>query len=137
MIHENLYDSEDLSKVHLSNYLQSLVDYMNSSHAPAIELVVESEELQLGVDKTMPFALIAYELLAHCLRQLQGDAKSKICLHLASDQNNASLSFRSDPPSQSNESSLGVDLASSLVSQIQGTLESKSESHDFRVVFAI
>lgn len=71
LIHEKLYQSEDLARVDFSEYISNLAAYLFRSyevHAGAVRLSVEAEDVLLGVDTAIPCGLIINELVSNSLK---------------------------------------------------------------------
>lgn len=71
LIHEKLYQSDDLARVDFSEYIRNLAAYLFRSyevHAGAVALNVEAEDVLLGVDTAIPCGLIINELVSNSLK---------------------------------------------------------------------
>ncbi len=71
LIHEKLYETDDLGRVEFAGYLRRLTEQVGLSHGAArrgIALTVEAEEVSLSVDTALPCGLILNELLTNALR---------------------------------------------------------------------
>lgn len=71
LIHEKLYQSDDLARVDFSEYIRNLAAYLFRSyevHAGAVCLNVEAEDVLLGVDTAIPCGLIINELVSNSLK---------------------------------------------------------------------
>lgn len=71
LIHEKLYQSEDLARVDFSEYISNLAAYLFRSYevnAGAVRLSVEAEDVLLGVDTAIPCGLIINELVSNSLK---------------------------------------------------------------------
>jgi two-component system, sensor histidine kinase PdtaS len=71
LIHEKLYQSDDLARVDFSEYMRNLAAYLFRSyevHAGAVRLNVEAEDVLLGVDTAIPCGLIINELVSNSLK---------------------------------------------------------------------
>jgi PAS domain S-box-containing protein len=71
LIHEKLYQSEDLARIDFAGYIKSLVRGLFSAYrveAGRIALRTEVENIRLGVDYAMPCGLIINELLSNSLK---------------------------------------------------------------------
>jgi len=87
LIHENLYQSQDLARINFREYLNTLVIGLFRSYQALsgnVELKLEVEEISLGVDSAIPCGLIINELVSNSLKYAfpngQG-GKIKITLH--------------------------------------------------------
>ena len=91
------------------------------------------EEVFLGIDKAIPFGLILNELITNCLKHaFPAGRQGEIYVGLNSDGHRLTLTVRDNgigmPEDMdiSNPSSMGLMLVQSLVKQLKGTLEVKS-----------
>jgi PAS domain S-box-containing protein len=70
IIHEMLYEAEDVSRVNLSDYIARLVTILyrtyNVNHKK-VALKMEMESISLGIDQATPCALVINELLSNTL----------------------------------------------------------------------
>ncbi|MEM7375392.1 MAG: histidine kinase dimerization/phosphoacceptor domain -containing protein [Bacteroidota bacterium] len=71
MIHQKLYQRENLSGVEMKDYLttlgKSLIDTLGDRET-SIQLIVDMPELELDVDTAVPLGLIANELITNSLK---------------------------------------------------------------------
>ena len=69
LVHELLYRSEEPARINLAEYLRQLCDSLARAGGPsAVRVNVEAEDWTLDVDRAMPLALIASELVSNALR---------------------------------------------------------------------
>jgi two-component sensor histidine kinase len=71
LIHERLYQTEDLARIDFSRYTRDLAEHLLHSYsieAGAIILQVEADDMALGVDVAVPCGLILNELLSNSLK---------------------------------------------------------------------
>jgi len=71
LIHETLYESEDLARVDFLRYLDALIQGLASAFSPssrALEAAVVGESFELPIDRALPLGLIANELLTNSLK---------------------------------------------------------------------
>lgn len=69
LVHELLYRSPEPSRIDLADYLRQLCDSLLRSTGPsAIRLTVTAEPWVVDVDRAMPLAMIASELVSNALR---------------------------------------------------------------------
>ncbi len=71
LVHQKLYQSHDLSRIPIQDYIQELSQLIMQSYAVTdqdISLVVESEPLSLLLDTAIPCGLILNELLSNALK---------------------------------------------------------------------
>lgn len=135
LVHERLYQSDDLSRVDLRAYLTQLVNQLVQAYATRrVQTVVEVEDLHLAIDTAVPCGLITNELVANAVRHAfaqTDEPRVQVTLHalklgdkpgveLAVIDNGCGLPEGFDP---SRTTSLGFHLVSALgVNQLGGTL---------------
>ncbi|GAB6055392.1 PAS domain S-box protein [Methanobacterium alkalithermotolerans] len=146
LIHEKLYRSSNLARINFSNYVESLVEGLISSYSKIpgqINVIIDIEDISLNIETAMPCGLIINELVSNSIKhgfkdQLSGEIKIKIqqekgiCTILISDNGSG---FPEDIDFK-NTNSLGMQLVTSLVSQIDGEIElSTHKGTCFRIIF--
>ncbi len=147
LVHEKLYQSENLSTIGFDNYLESLAVHLFHSYeteAAGIELVTEMDRILLDVQTAIPCGLLVNELLSNALKHaFPGGRKGRIEIGLHRlDDGRISLRIKDDgiglPPALDveNTKTLGLQIVSSLISQLDGTLEiSREGGTEFRILF--
>ncbi|NWF51299.1 MAG: PAS domain S-box protein [Ignavibacteriaceae bacterium] len=71
LIHEKLYQSQNLSVIDMGDYLKILVDYLEELHAGQnifVETTVESDNTSLSIDKAIPCGMIVGELVSNAFK---------------------------------------------------------------------
>ena len=134
MVHEELYRSEDLTRIDFSTYIHNLIDhlfesYNVDSHRIAIDIQVNNAFLD--IDTAIPLGLIINELVTNSLKHaFLADARGTIHISLnVPDEENFRLvigddgrGFPGDVDLQ-HSPSLGLKLVDSLASQLKATFE--------------
>ncbi len=134
MVHEMLYDSDNLSHIPYKDYVQRLLDQMVkilTSPAQKISLQLKIDEIFFQIDTAIPLGLILNELTANALKHAFVDRlEGCIRVELAKEiQGGYCLIFSDDGPGLPAElnlpksPSLGLRLIHNLVKQLQGKLE--------------
>lgn len=156
LIHEKLYQSDDLGKINLKEYVQSLSYNLLRSYEVAqgdIQLVVESDEIALETDTAVSCGLIINELVSNSLKyafpsslpsvgagglhssaQEPSDKKASIMIEARKTSADQFCIYYRDngiglPESIdiSNTDTLGLQLVSSLTEQLSGVLKVVSQ----------
>jgi PAS domain S-box-containing protein len=130
LIHEQLYQSQDYSRVPFSAYARSLAAniFAATGISPtAVSLQLDMEDMALGVDKAIPCGLILNELITNALKHaFPRPRQGQVRVQLRKDGNSAALSVGDNGvgmPEQFNlkdSSSLGLSLVYTLVEQLDG-----------------
>jgi two-component sensor histidine kinase len=147
LVHESLYKSTDLSKIEFSAYLKSLASnllHFNSVDVRRIRLETELEKAYLDIQTAIPAGLIANELLSNAMKHaFPGSRSGTIALAFRPlPEGGYLLSIKDDgigfPKNidYRKTDSLGLQIVSSLIDQVDGRLEIHRENGtEFRVVF--
>lgn len=154
LIHEKIYQSENLSEIDFSEYLRLLTGNLFTSHGLTtgrITVVFKLTSINLNIDKAFPLALIVNELVTNSLKHAFPGGKSgeiRIELHEVGDKGSASRAPMYELVVADNgigltagfnlqsQKSLGMYLISILVKQLQATLAIESvQGAEFRIRF--
>ena len=146
LIHERLYGTENLLRIDFGDYVRSLADEIFSAYNVdhgSILFSLDCTNLELGVDKAVPLALITNELLSNSIKHAFPDNRAgKICLDIARQQEKIQFWFRDDgvgisqPMGTVDSRKFGLHMIEILTKQIQGEKQSTTTSGvDIRIVF--
>jgi len=142
IIHEDLYMSDDLSRINFGNYLKKLTNNLLQiyPHKQNINLRFNVSDILLGIDTAIPCGLIVNELLSNSLKYAfpeNCEQKIKECEIFVefTTRNNKYFLVVGDNgiglPSDVDEiktKTLGLLLVEILVSQIKGTIQLKGKT---------
>jgi two-component sensor histidine kinase len=133
MVHELLYQGEDVATVNLGEYLEKLLRNVFYSLSPQpVNLDVEAEELRLDSKKIVPLGLIITEMATNAVKHgFEGNGERLFQLkghwNTAEAQYELSISNsgRPFPEGQSIKRSggMGMELIDTLVKQLGGSME--------------
>jgi two-component sensor histidine kinase len=138
LLHEILYQSEDLAMVDFPKYVLRTVDYLFRSSGVndrQIRLHTELDQLALDLDDALPFGLLISEVVSNSLKHAFPQGRSgavSVLLRRRSDTV-ISLVLSDDGIGLPREldwttsRSLGLRLVRALAQQLRGTLEIRSE----------
>lgn len=147
LLHEKLYQSRDLSRIELGEYLGALAqDILRTYHRPSqeIRLRLEAEPAWLNQDTVMPCGLVVNELVTNSCKYAfpegrQGEIRVSVqqgsdhTLVLRVGDNGVGLPPELDPRKTT---TLGLQLVDDMVSQLKGSWEVESgDGTVFRIVF--
>ena len=145
MIHEKLYQSHNLSRLNIGEYLTNLVNDILSSYSGVSSRVTKNvhvDDIYLNIDTALPMGLIVNELVSNCIKHAFPDGKGNINVSLVSDKDEYILDVSDNgigleedvDPFDSN--SLGLKLVNSLSIQLEGKLEVKRDGPtSFKLTF--
>ncbi|MBI5651882.1 MAG: GAF domain-containing protein [Chloroflexi bacterium] len=148
LVHERLYRAEDLARVDLGEYARGLSANILRSYGATTEriaLAANADSVLVGIDIAISCGLILNELIANAVKhafpgerrgtlrvELRADAASQVRLIVADDGIGfpADLDFR-------NTTSLGLQLVTTLVNQLNGRIElTREHGTQFTVIFS-
>ncbi len=133
LIHEKLYQSQDLTSIDFGGYIRNLAVHLFRSHqvnAQAVTLSLDIDPINLDIDRAMPCGLIINELVANSLQYAFPDGgRGEIQLAFHEDAHRQITLQVGDTGAGLPENldfrqagSLGFQLLNSLTEQIQGTI---------------
>jgi PAS domain S-box-containing protein len=139
LLHETLYESEDLSQVNFPEYVAQLAQHLFRSYGVGgnrIRLRAEVEGLRLNMDMAVPCGLIINELVSNSLKYAFSDGRSgEICIEFHRDSNNQGTLLVADNGTglpagldPATVRSLGLRLVRTLSEQLGVALEIRSEN---------
>ncbi len=133
LVHEMLYQSDDLSKIELKEYIVTLCTSVYRSYAlpdSEIEFIYSIEKkAHFDIDKMIPIGLILNEAISNSLKHAFPKKKGKISVDLRSIKEKYTLSVSDDGSGfkkdfdPEKDSHLGIQLIYMLTEQLGGKLE--------------
>jgi len=133
LIHQDLYQREDLTSVNIKEYFFKLIEGLFDSyniHQDTISLELDIDDLNLDVDTVVPIGLIVNELVSNSLKYaFQETETGKIRVSLKEKNNQLRLSVIDNGKGISEEikvglgQSLGYKLIQALTDQLDGTYD--------------
>lgn len=147
LIHQKLYQNEDLSVIEMQGYIESLINSVQSVFKKGghnINITIDAEGVELDIDRAIPFGLILNELVSNSFKYAfpNSDDDGKIYIHLRkiADQpgffeytdNGVGMSEEADDRAKS---SMGIRLMNRLVNQLQSNLNIDKTAEGVRFWF--
>ena len=133
MIHEKLYESQDLSHIPFKDYVNRLLLELFDSYAQdpsRIKLLLEIGEVYYNIETAIPLGLILNELVSNVFKYaFPGMMQGQLTIKLEKMDGINILTVADDGlgiPEEidfKNTSTLGLELVNSLVNQIDGEIE--------------
>ncbi|MGZ7044289.1 MAG: PAS domain S-box protein [Methanobacterium sp.] len=146
LIHEKLYQSDDLVQIDFKEYLQSLVNMLVQffkKKLTHIELTVNCDNIYLDIDTAISLGLIVNELLSNCFKHAFREGESgnvSIELHSVEDEYQLvvadnGIGFPENLDFHKTDS-LGLQIVQTLTIQLKGVLElDRSTGTKINIIF--
>lgn len=141
MIHEELYQSENLGKIQYSIYIEKLLNQLFQVYgkAESIRLITNLESLDISVNRAIPIGLILNELVSNSLKYAFPEnlsVKDTPELKISLSKKNESLELKIEDNGigmplgfdLDDSTSLGLKLVNILVRQLKGKIDFSSDS---------
>jgi PAS domain S-box-containing protein len=152
LIHEKLYQSNDLANINFKDYVKSLANSLVQTYCKnrsTVGLDININDVFLSIDKAIPCGLIINELLTNSLKyafpninngkinielkSFKGTGKSKDSYHLCVSDNGIGIPADFD---YNKTNSLGIKLVNNLTNQLDGVLEIENGNGTlFKIMF--
>lgn len=144
LVHEKLYQSDDLSHINFFDYVKNMVRGLFYSYnaGEQVKLVLDVDEVQLNIETAVPCGLIISELVSNSLKYAfpTGIGEIQISLQKLEDEYELTIGdngvgFPEELDYQKTES-LGLQLVNTLVNQVEGEIElDRSKGTEFKIRF--
>ena len=134
LIHQKLYQNDDLSVIEMQGYIESLINSIQSVYKKGghnINITIDAEGVELDIDRAIPFGLILNELVSNSFKYAfpQDDSNGKIYIHLRKiagqegffEYTDNGIGLPEDSEERAN-SSMGIRLMNRLANQLQTSL---------------
>jgi two-component sensor histidine kinase/CheY-like chemotaxis protein len=131
LVHESLYESEELDRVDYGEYLRRLVNYLFRSYSREdVTYELDASRVHLDISMAVPCGLIVNELVSNCLKHAFPEGRGgKVNISIESgDNGTVTLKVRDtgiglpDDHDIDNPASLGLQLVNDLVLQIGASM---------------
>jgi two-component sensor histidine kinase len=131
LAHDQLAPRQEGQIVRLSYYIRALCSAIRQQ-VEEIEIDVECDELELGIDRALPVGLILNETAMNSIKHAFGTKGGKISVSLVGGigygEARLTVSDNGRGMQNSNENGSGLRLIASLARQIGGTVDQESSS---------
>ncbi|MGB5554518.1 MAG: sensor histidine kinase [Flavobacteriaceae bacterium] len=147
LIHQKLYQNDDLSVIEMQGYIESLINSVQSVYKKGghnINITIDAEGVELDIDRAIPFGLILNELVSNSFKYAfpVDDENGKIYIHLRKIGNKEGFFEYTDNgvglPEDTDEranSSMGIRLMNRLANQLQTKLNVDNTTEGVRFWF--
>jgi PAS domain S-box-containing protein len=149
LVHERLYQSNDLAKVDFLDYINVLIPHLLRSQAvdpDRIDLAIDADQVFLDIESAIPCGLIIGELLSNSLKHAFPDGRrGRIDVSLKPKEDGRLLLCVSDDgmgmdpeTDPENAETLGLQLVSALAEQMGAEIDlDRSEGTSFHIEFGV
>jgi two-component sensor histidine kinase len=131
LIHQKLYQSDNLTRVNMKNYLEELFTFIQNSYSDTTQKIksnLEIDNKELSLTQAVPLGLIVNELLTNSFKYgFDSKKEGQIQISFKSDDKNivlmvadSGLGFDENEHKKEVKSSLGLFLIKSLTKQLRG-----------------
>lgn len=147
LIHERLYKSKNLAGINFKEYIHDISSNLFHSYgvnSGSVNLKIDIDDVILNLDTATPCGLIVTELVSNSLKHaFPKGRKGELLIKLISDNNEKFILIVRDNGIGFPENidfrktnTLGMQLVTSLVSQLKGTIElDRSNGTEFKITF--
>jgi PAS domain S-box-containing protein len=148
LVHEQLYQSEDLAKIDFTKYMENLVSQLFRSYGVNTALIkyqLTSENIVLNLENAIPCGLIINELVSNSLKHAFPESRGGV-INVDIRQNDDSkyaLIVSDDGVGMPdkldirNTKTLGLQVVNTLVEQLEGAIElTDGKGTTFKIVFS-
>ena len=182
LVHEKLYQSEDMVSVDFADYIRNLTDYLLQSYSlgnEKISLMLDVDKVFLGMDTAVPLGIVINELVSNSLKHAfikghqgeiciklqsieeypawQGESSENADNNISGNKNSETAGYREAIKNKRDKltlvvrdngvgfpekldfrktTSLGLQLVTTLVDQIEGNIELDTTSGtEFKISF--
>jgi two-component sensor histidine kinase/PAS domain-containing protein len=131
MIHQQLYNHDDVSSVDLASYGRDLVAQLYSAYSQSASMTyrMETSSTRLTIEQAIPCGLILNELVTNAFKYAYPDGRGEIVIQLSSEDDYVCIAVSDHGvgmPADFNckaSKSLGMMLVDVLTKQLNGRLE--------------
>jgi len=145
LIHEKLYQSCDCKTLDFLDYVNELMEYLIHSYdldTNKVIVKVNVDKVHLEMDRAVPLGIIINELVSNALQHAFNEGQDGVIeIHFTKENSGYRLIVHDsgDFPKEidfKNAESLGLQLVTNLVAQIDGTIDlNTSEGTTFKILF--
>jgi two-component sensor histidine kinase len=147
LIHQKLYQNDDLSVIEMQGYIESLINSIQSVYKKGghnINITIDAEGVELDIDRAIPFGLILNELVSNSFKYAfpHDDGNGKIYIHIRKtngkegffEYTDNGVGLPTDTEERAN-ASMGIRLMNRLANQLQTSLNTDKTTEGVRFWF--
>ncbi|SCG86889.1 histidine kinase dimerization/phosphoacceptor domain -containing protein [Methanobacterium congolense] len=145
MVHEKLYQSQNLSRIQFKDYILSLVNNLLQTYLrdpSGIQLKTDIDDVYIDINTAVPSGLIINEIISNSLKYAFDDDRGEIKISLRKDDDEMVLKISDNGKGFSKDfdfrttETLGLQLVNSLVQQLDGKIEiDNTNGVGFKITF--
>lgn len=146
LIHQKLYQNDDLSVIEMQGYIESLINSIQSvfrKGGHSINITIDAEGVELDIDRAIPIGLILNELVSNSFKYAftEESENGKIYIHIQKNKEGGFFEYTDNGvglPEDSDtraENSMGIRLIKRLVNQLQSNMNIDKSSEGVRFWF--
>ena len=126
LIHQVLYQYDDLSGIQMDNYIRNLIDKLHKAYSSGeIKNVFDIDQIKIGIDTAIPLALVINEIYTNSLKYAF-DGSGTIKIALADRSDHLELNISDDGKGfekEATKENFGSQLVKSFSRQLDATVE--------------
>lgn len=133
LIHQKLYQNDDLSVIEMQGYIESLINSIQSVFRKGghqINISIDAEGVELDIDRAIPIGLILNELVSNSFKYAfpEEGMEGNIYIHIRKNGDGGVFEYSDNgiglPPDSDDreQNSMGIRLIKRLVNQLQSNL---------------
>jgi len=145
LIHDNLYQSVDLSRIQFKEYITNMISQIFSTHSNLsknIKLVTDIEDVAFNMETGIPLGLIISEMINNSLKHAFPESKGELFISLHTKDEDIELIIKDNGVGLPEDfdikkpKKLGLRLLNTLVDQLEGTIKLDcSQGTEFKITF--
>ncbi len=146
LIHQKLYQNDDLSVIEMQGYIESLINSVQSVFKKGghnINIAIDAEGVELDIDRAIPIGLILNELVSNSFKYAFPDPEQEgqIYIHIRTNGEGGFFEYSDngvgmpDDSEHREDNSMGLRLIRRLVNQLQSTLNIDQTTEGVRFWF--
>ncbi len=132
LIHQKLYENDDLGKIDFNNYINELIGYFSTlhKHHDRVKTNINVENIELDIDTAIPLGLIVNELITNAFKYAYGKTENpELNIKITHEgKGDYTLSVSDNGPGLPDEfdwkktKTLGLRLVKNLSKQLLGSI---------------
>ncbi|MDZ7682957.1 MAG: PAS domain S-box protein [Fodinibius sp.] len=132
LIHEKLYNSQNLARISCKSYIQDLVDTIRDTISTDKDITVHTQiaDVELNINKAVPFALLVNEVVTNSFKHaFEGKEEGQISIRMEREDNDLRVHISDngiglpDEFAPSNSDTLGMTLINNFLKQLEADWE--------------